>query len=197
MQRHGKGRAGADEVEKAQNDRSSFREKEQFQLCWTDLDLVSFIARGSCRSVHLLVCLVVITTNLFIFNDWFAFFSELCFDFTNPIYFPFQCCYLSGSYGMLFARAIDSFALVFCEFVMFLTSLSCSGLNFELNSVSAGEISSAWAAAIPQFLQRRCALAGPAILSRRGSMESEYSASLRRSLHSELLSPRSCILNPQ
>ncbi|CAG0918482.1 unnamed protein product [Notodromas monacha] len=64
------------------------------------------------------------------------------------------------------------------------------GLKFDLNSVSAGEISSAWAAAIPQFLQRRYALAGLSVFSRRGSLDSEYSASHRRFSFESRLSRR-------
>ncbi|XP_045127939.1 LOW QUALITY PROTEIN: smoothened homolog [Portunus trituberculatus] len=59
------------------------------------------------------------------------------------------------------------------------------GLNFDMNSATSGDISSAWATAIPHLMTRRGALVGPAALAlRRNSVDSEYSISRRFSIES-------------
>ncbi|CAL4059234.1 unnamed protein product, partial [Meganyctiphanes norvegica] len=59
------------------------------------------------------------------------------------------------------------------------------GLNFDVNSGTSGDMSSAWAKAIPQLMARRGAVAGTAALTiRRNSVDSEYSISRRFSIES-------------
>ncbi|KAG0716171.1 Protein smoothened [Chionoecetes opilio] len=59
------------------------------------------------------------------------------------------------------------------------------GLNFDMNSATSGDISSAWATAIPHLMTRRGALVGPAALAlRRNSVDSEFSVSRRFSIES-------------
>lgn len=59
------------------------------------------------------------------------------------------------------------------------------GLTFDMNSATSGDISSAWATAIPHLMTRRGALVGPAALAlRRNSVDSEYSISRRFSIES-------------
>ncbi|XP_037786917.1 smoothened homolog isoform X1 [Penaeus monodon] len=59
------------------------------------------------------------------------------------------------------------------------------GLNFEMNSMTSGDLSSAWAHAIPHLMTRRGALVGSTALGlRRNSVDSEYSVSRRFSLES-------------
>ncbi|XP_053643135.2 protein smoothened isoform X2 [Cherax quadricarinatus] len=59
------------------------------------------------------------------------------------------------------------------------------GLNFDMNSAASGDLSSAWATAIPYLMTRRGALVGSAALGlRRNSVDSEYSVSRRFSIES-------------
>ncbi|XP_071512212.1 protein smoothened isoform X2 [Panulirus ornatus] len=59
------------------------------------------------------------------------------------------------------------------------------GLNFDMNSATSGDMSSAWATAIPHLMTRRGALVGSAALGlRRNSVDSEYSVSRRFSIES-------------
>ncbi|XP_042205429.1 smoothened homolog isoform X2 [Homarus americanus] len=59
------------------------------------------------------------------------------------------------------------------------------GLNFDMNSATSGDLSSAWATAIPHLMTRRGALVGSAALGlRRNSVDSEYSVSRRFSIES-------------
>ncbi|XP_076056128.1 smoothened, frizzled class receptor isoform X2 [Oratosquilla oratoria] len=59
------------------------------------------------------------------------------------------------------------------------------GLNFDMNSGTSGDLSSAWAAAIPHLMTRRGALVGSAALGlRRNSVDSDYSISRRFSFES-------------
>ncbi|XP_064096270.1 protein smoothened-like [Macrobrachium nipponense] len=54
------------------------------------------------------------------------------------------------------------------------------GLNFDMNSATSGDLSSAWATAIPHLMARRGAVVGSAALGlRRNSVDSEYSISRR------------------
>ncbi|XP_068242026.1 protein smoothened isoform X2 [Palaemon carinicauda] len=59
------------------------------------------------------------------------------------------------------------------------------GLNFDMNSATSGDLSSAWATAIPHLMARRGAVVGSAALGlRRNSVDSEFSISRRFSIES-------------
>ncbi|KAK7076484.1 hypothetical protein SK128_007506 [Halocaridina rubra] len=63
--------------------------------------------------------------------------------------------------------------------------LGINRLNFDLNSATSGDLSSAWATAIPHLMTRRGALVGSAAIGlRRNSVDSEYSISRRFSIES-------------